>query len=50
MEGSRKKLETHENSWIFNQGKWRKVWKNVGTSKKFEEKYSLMAIELTLKN
>lgn len=64
MEGSRKKLEgisyepaigtipaeTDENSWIFNQGKWRKVWKNVGTSKKFEQKYSLMAIELTLTN
>lgn len=64
MEGSRKKLDgisyepkigtipadTDENSWIFNQGKWKKVWKNVGTSKKFKEKYSLMAIELTLMN
>jgi len=64
MEGSRKKLEgisyepaigtvpaeTAENSWIFNQGKWKKVWKNVGTIKKYKEKYSLMAIELTLTN
>jgi len=64
MEGSRKKFqgvsyepgigtvpaETDENSWIFNQGKWRKVWKNIGTSKKYDEKYSLMAIELTLTN
>ncbi|HIQ57417.1 TPA: carboxypeptidase-like regulatory domain-containing protein [Candidatus Gracilibacteria bacterium] len=64
MQGSKKKLkgisyepkigtvpaETDENSWIFNQGKWRKVWKNVGTSKKYEEKYSLIAIELTLTN
>jgi len=64
MEGSRKKLEgisyepaigtvpaeTDENSWIFNQGKWRKVWKNVGTIKRYKEKYSLMAIELTLTN
>lgn len=64
MEGSRKKhegisyepamgtipAETDENSWIFNQGKWRKVWKNEGTTKKYEEKYSLMAIELTLTN
>ena len=64
MEGSRKKLEgisyepgigtipaeTDENSWIFNQGKWRKVWKNNGGIKKYNGKYSLMAIELTLSN
>jgi hypothetical protein len=64
MEGSRKKLygisyepaigtlpaETDENSWVFNQGKWRKVWKNVGTSKNYNDKYSLLAIELTLTN
>lgn len=42
--------ETDENSWIYNQGKWRKVWKNVGTGKKYKDKYSLMAIELTLTN
>ena len=64
MEGSRKKsegisyepdigtipAETDENSWIFNQGKWRKVWKNNGGIKKYNGKYSLMAIELTLSN
>lgn len=64
IEGSKKKLEgisyepaigtvpaeTDENSWIFNQGKWRKVWKNVGTNKIYKDKYSLMAIELTLTN
>ncbi len=64
MKGSRKKLkrisyepaigtiptETDENSWIYIQGKWRKIWKNVGTLKKYKNKYSLMAIELTLSN
>jgi hypothetical protein len=64
IEGSRKKLEgisyepaigtvpaeTDKNSWRYNQGKWRKVWKNVGTSKKYKDKYSLIAIELTLTN
>ena len=64
IEGSRKKhqgisyepaigtlpSETDENSWIFIQGKWRKIWKSRSSSKKFKEKYSLMAIELTLTN
>lgn len=64
LEGSRKKLkrisyepaigtvpaETDENSWIYNQGKWIKVIKTVGTNKEYEEKYMLMAIELTLTN
>ena len=64
IEGSRKKLEgisyepaigtvpaeTDKNSWRYNQGKWRKVRKNVGTSKKYKDKYSLIAIELTLTN
>lgn len=64
IEGSRKNLkgisyepaigtvpaETDQNSWIYTQGKWRKVRKNVGTNKNYEEKYSLMAIELTLTN
>jgi hypothetical protein len=64
LEGSRKKLkgisyepaigtvtiEVDENSWIFNQGKWRKVVKTVGTNKEYEEKYMVMAIQLTLTN
>ena len=64
MEGSRKKLEgisyepaigivpaeTDENSWIFNQGKWRKVSKNPAKNKKYGKKYNLIAIELTLTN
>jgi hypothetical protein len=65
MEGSRKKLEgisyepaigtvpaeTDENSWTFNQGKWKKIWKNNGGSlKRYKDKYSLLAIELTLTN
>ncbi|TXD59534.1 carboxypeptidase-like regulatory domain-containing protein [Polaribacter sp. IC066] len=64
MEGSIKKLkglsyepaigtilaQTDENSWIFNQGKWRKVWQNNGLGKKYEDKYNLIAVELTLTN
>lgn len=43
--------ETDENSWIFNQGKWRKIFKNKnGTLKRYKEKYSLLAIELILTN
>jgi hypothetical protein len=64
MQGSKKKLkgisyeptigivpsETDENSWSFNQGKWRKELKNKGTSKKYKDKFSYLAIELTLTN
>lgn len=64
MEGSKKKhegisyepnigtipAETNENSWIFTQGKWRRVWKNKSPSKKYKDKYNLLAIELTLTN
>ncbi|TYC07439.1 carboxypeptidase-like regulatory domain-containing protein [Bizionia gelidisalsuginis] len=42
--------ESDENSWIFTKGKWRKIWKNKSPSKKYKEKYNLMAIELTLSN
>ncbi len=42
--------EKNENSWRFNQGKWRKMWKNNGGSKKYKGKYNLIAIELTLSN
>lgn len=43
--------ETDENSWIFNQGKWRKIFKNnSGTLKRYKDKYNLLAIELTLTN
>ncbi|SDH09166.1 CarboxypepD_reg-like domain-containing protein [Psychroflexus sediminis] len=42
---------TDENSWIYTQGKWRRVWKkNSGAWDKSENKYSLLAIELTLTN
>jgi len=65
MQGSSKKLtrisyepsigtvpaETDENSWIFTQGKWRKIHKNNSeTLKRYKDKYSLLAIELTLTN
>jgi hypothetical protein len=64
MQGSKKKLEgisyepaigtipteTSENSWVFNQGKWKKTSKTTGTSKEYEGKYMLTAIELTLTN
>jgi hypothetical protein len=48
--------ETDENSWIFNQGKWRRIWQNkdpnkkIRYSKKYRNKYSLIAIELSLTN
>lgn len=42
--------ETDENSWIFNQGKWRKVWKNNSPIKSYKYKYGLLAIELVLTN
>jgi hypothetical protein len=41
--------EKNQNSWIFIQGKWKKVWKNSNkNSKDYNNKYSLLAIELTL--
>lgn len=43
--------ETDENSWIFAQGKWRKVMNNMfGSTKNNKGSYSLTAIELTLSN
>jgi hypothetical protein len=43
--------DTDENSWIFTQGKWRKMHKNSsGTLKRYKDKYNLLAIELTLTN
>ena len=42
---------SNENSWIFNQGKWRKVWKNNNDiSKKYRNKYNIVAMELILSN
>lgn len=41
--------ETDENGWIFIQGKWRKIFKNSsGATKRYKDKYNLLAIELTL--
>jgi hypothetical protein len=41
--------ETDENSWVFYQGKWRKLWsKRDEGLEKYKDKYSLVAIELTL--
>jgi len=62
MKGSNKKLEgisyepaigtipaeTDKNSWVYNKGKWQKVWKNNGKLKRYKGKYNLIAIELTL--
>jgi hypothetical protein len=43
--------ETDKNSWIFQKGKWWKMFKNNnGTIKRYKDKYSLLAIELTLTN
>lgn len=42
--------DTNKNSWIFNQGKWEKIWKNKGPLKKYKDKYNLIAIELNLSN
>ena len=64
MKGSKKKLKgisyepsigtvptgTDENSWVFNRGKWKKVWRNKGQIKRYKNKYNLIAIELTLIN
>lgn len=42
---------TNENSWLFMKGKWSKIFKNSSTaSKGYKNKYSLLAIELTLTN
>ena len=64
MEGSKKKLkgisyepsigtlptETGENTWVFNKGKWQKIWKNKSSFKRYKGKYNLIAVELTLTN
>ena len=64
MQGSKKKMkgvsyepsvgtipaETDENSWIYMQGQWQKVWKNKSPLDRYKNKYSLLAIELTLTN
>lgn len=65
MQGSEKKItgisyepaigiipaETDENSWILKKGKWRKMHKNNSAfSKRYKDKYNLLAIELTLTN
>ncbi|QMU62967.1 MAG: carboxypeptidase-like regulatory domain-containing protein [Flavobacteriaceae bacterium] len=43
--------KTNKNSWIFSQGKWMKTWKNNNdNSKKYRNKYNLIAMELTLTN
>jgi len=42
--------ETDENSWIYIQGQWRKVWKNRSSLDRYKDKYNLLAIELTLTN
>lgn len=65
IQGSKKKLnkisyepaigtipsETDENSWVYSGGDWKKIWKNGNEmSGRYKEKYSLLAIELTLTN
>jgi len=40
--------ESNENSWIFNQGKWQKIWKHRANSKNYIDKYDLLTLELTL--
>ena len=43
--------ESDKNSWIFNQGKGKKVMKNkTDNIKDYKDKYNLLAIELTLTN
>jgi hypothetical protein len=44
-------VETNENSWIFTQGNWKRVWKTSGAnSKNKKDRYDLIAIELILTN
>jgi hypothetical protein len=44
-------VETDDNSWIFMQGQWNKIWKNSHLMlDKYKEKYALIAVELTLTN
>lgn len=65
MEGSSKKYkgvsiepnigsipkDTDENTWIYMNGKWTRIWKNeIITMKKYKDKYNLIAVELTLSN
>jgi len=40
--------ESEHNSWGFLRGRWERVWKNVGSSKRYRGKYNVLAIELTL--
>ncbi len=42
--------ETDDNSWIYNQGTWKKVWRNTGPINRYKDKYNLLAIELILTN
>jgi carboxypeptidase-like protein len=44
-------VETDQNSWIFLRGKWQKIWRNSDIdSKRYGDKFSIAAIELTLSN
>lgn len=42
--------ESDENNWIYTQGKWKKAWKSGSSMKRYKDKYSSLAIELTLIN
>lgn len=65
MEGSDKKFkdisyepkigvmpsETNKNSWVYSRGKWTKVHKNTrSTLRRYQYKYNVLAMELTLTN
>jgi hypothetical protein len=43
-------LETDENSWYYNYGKWKKIWKNTGKIKSYRNKYNHLALEVVLTN
>lgn len=42
--------DTDENSWIMTKGKWSKIFPNRSNNERYRDKYSLLAIELTLTN
>jgi hypothetical protein len=42
--------ETNENSWVYNNGKWNKTFNKNHISKDYQNKYLLLAMELTLTN
>jgi len=43
-------VNSNKNSWIYQKGVWKKIWKTKSSLKKYNKKYNLIAMELTLSN